>query len=150
MAIPRLTHHVCRLSFVHRDSHGLRRTLVAAVLLAGVTSIATAATTTYTSRSSFEASLPTGYFFNNFSGVPNAVNAPVSSVSGSGGTPAISYTIAAPTAGLGVFPTSARRKRSVTGAPATTLWSILRPAMSSLPVAASGSPTSMATGKLAA
>ena len=104
MAIPRLTHHVCRLSFVHRDSHGLRRTLVAAVLLAGVTSIATAATTTYTSRSSFEASLPTGNFFNNFSGVPDAINAPVSSVSGSGGTPAISYTIAAPTAGLGVFP----------------------------------------------
>lgn len=104
MAIPRLTHDVCRLSFLHRDSHGLRRTLVAAVLLAGVTSIATAATTTYTSRSSFEASLPTGYFFNNFSGVPDAFNAPVSSVSGSGGTPAISYTITAPTAGLGVFP----------------------------------------------
>ena len=104
MAIPRLTHDVCRLSFLHRDSHGLRRTLVAAVLLAGVTSIATAATTTYTSRSSFEASLPTGNFFNNFSGVPDAINAPVASVSGSGGTPAISYTIAAPTAGLGVFP----------------------------------------------
>ena len=104
MAIPRLTHDVCRLSFLHRDSHGLRRTLVAAVLLAGVTSIATAATTTYTSRSSFEASLPTGNFFNNFSGVPDATIAPVASVSGSGGTPAISYTIAAPTAGLGVFP----------------------------------------------
>ena len=104
MAIPRLNHDVCRLSFLHRDSHELRRTLVAAVMLAGVTSIATAATTTYTSRSSFEASLPTGNFFNNFSGVPDAINAPVSSVSGSGGTPAISYTIAAPTAGLGVFP----------------------------------------------
>ena len=104
MAIPRLTHDVCRLSFLHRDSRGLRRTLVAAVLLAGVTSIATAATTTFTSRSSFEASLPTGNFLNNFSGVPDAINAPVSSVSGSGGTPAISYTIAAPPAGLGVFP----------------------------------------------
>ena len=104
MAIPRLTHDVCRLSFLHRDSRGLRRTLVAAVLLASVTSIATAATTTFTSRSSFEASLPTGNFFNNFSGVPDAFNAPVSSVSGSGGTPAITYTIAAPTAGLGVFP----------------------------------------------
>ena len=104
MAIPRLTHDVCRSSFLHRDSHGLRRTLVAAVLLAGVASIATAATTTYTSRSSFEASLPTGNFFNNFSGVPDAANAPVSSVSGSGGTPAITYTITAPPAGLGVFP----------------------------------------------
>lgn len=104
MAIPRLTHDVCRLSFLHRDSHGLRRTLVAAVLLAGVTSIATAATTTFTNRSSFESSLPTGSFSNNFSGVPDATGAPVPSVSGSGGTPAISYTIAAPAGGLGVFP----------------------------------------------
>ena len=104
MAIPRLAHDVCRMSFLHRDPHVLRRTLVAAVLLAGVTSIATAATTTFTSRSSFEASLPAGSFFNNFSGVPDATNAPVASVSGSGGTPAISYTIAAPTGGLGVFP----------------------------------------------
>ena len=104
MAIPRLTHDVCRLSFLHRDSRGLRRTLVVAVLLAGVTTITSAATTTFTSRSLFEASLPTGNFFNDFSGVPDAFNAPVSSVSGSGGTPAITYTIAAPTAGLGVFP----------------------------------------------
>lgn len=103
MAIPRLAHDVCRMSFLHRDPHGLRCTLVAAVLLAGVTSIATAATTTFTNRSSFEASLPTGNFFNNFSGVPDAINAPVSSVSGSGGTPAISYTIVSPD-GLGVFP----------------------------------------------
>jgi hypothetical protein len=63
-----------------------------------------AATTIYTDRTVFEASLPTGNFFNNFSGVPDAFNAPVSSVSGSGGTPAISYTITAPTFGLGVFP----------------------------------------------
>lgn len=63
-----------------------------------------AATTIYTDRTVFEASLPTGNFFNNFSGVPDAINAPVLSVSGSGGTPAISYTITAPTAGLGVFP----------------------------------------------
>lgn len=104
MVIPRLTHDVCRLSFLHRDSHGLRRTLVAAVLLAGVTSIATAATTTFTNRSSFESSLPTGSFSNNFSGVPDATGAPVPSVSGSGGTPTISFTIAAPAGGLGVFP----------------------------------------------
>ena len=63
-----------------------------------------AATTIYTDRTDFEASLPTGNFFNNFSGVPDATNAPVASVSGSGGTPAITYTITAPTFGLGVFP----------------------------------------------
>ena len=27
MAIPRLNHDVCRLSFLHRDSHELRRTM---------------------------------------------------------------------------------------------------------------------------
>jgi hypothetical protein len=63
-----------------------------------------AATTIYTDRTDFEASLPTGNFFNNFSGVPDATNSPVASVNGSGGTPAITYTITAPTFGLGVFP----------------------------------------------
>lgn len=63
-----------------------------------------AATTTYTNRASFEASLPTGSYFNNFSGVPDAFNSPVASVTGTGGTPAIGYTITAPSSGLGVFP----------------------------------------------
>jgi len=65
---------------------------------------AQAATTTYTNRASFEASLPTGSYFNNFSGVPNAFSSPVASVTGTGGTPPIGYTITAPTSGLGVFP----------------------------------------------
>lgn len=65
---------------------------------------AQAATTTYTNRASFEASLPTGSYFNNFSGVPNAFSSPVASVTGTGGTPTVGYTITAPTSGLGVFP----------------------------------------------
>jgi len=104
MSLVRRAYALCRFDSRHRDSQRQRCTLVATVLLGGVASIAAAAPTTFTSRSSFEASLPTGDFFNNFSGVPDATNAPVSSVSGSGGTPAISYIITAPTAGLGVFP----------------------------------------------
>jgi hypothetical protein len=104
MAIPRLAHDVCRLRFLHRDSRGLRRTLVAAVLLGGVASIAAAAPTTFTNRSAFESSLPAGSFFNNFSSVPNTGLNPVTSVTGTGGTPTVGYTITAPTLGLGVFP----------------------------------------------
>lgn len=78
---------------------------VAAAIGAGLLAqTATAATTTYTSRSSFESSLPTGSFFNNFSSVPDAFASPVTSVTGTGGTPTLGYTITAPTAGLGVFP----------------------------------------------
>ena len=65
---------------------------------------ARAATTSFTSRAAFETSLPAGFYFNDFSGVPDAFNAPVSSIAGSGGTPTIAYTIAAPPSGLGVFP----------------------------------------------
>ncbi|MFM7206751.1 MAG: PEP-CTERM sorting domain-containing protein [Planctomycetaceae bacterium] len=65
---------------------------------------AQAGTTTYTSRSSFEASLPTGTYFTNFLSVPDAFNSPVASVTGTGGTPTVGYTITAPTSGLGVFP----------------------------------------------
>jgi hypothetical protein len=65
---------------------------------------ARAATMTFTSRPTFEASLPAGFYFNDFSTVPNAFNAPVPSVAGSGGTPTIGYTITAPASGLGVFP----------------------------------------------
>lgn len=63
-----------------------------------------AATVTFTDRTVFEAALPTGFYFNDFSGVPNAFSSPVSAVSGSGGTPSVGYEITAPTAGLGVFP----------------------------------------------
>ena len=65
---------------------------------------ARAATTTFTDSSAFVASLPTGFFPNNFLTVPDAFNAPVTSVSGTGGTPEITYTVTAPPAGLGVFP----------------------------------------------
>lgn len=63
-------------------------TILSAVLCMAATS-SHAATTIYTARTVFEASLPTGNFFNNFSGVPDAINGPVLSVSGSGGTPTI-------------------------------------------------------------
>lgn len=85
----------------------LRATGLLAVSLVSVCGAASAGVTTYTSRSSFEASLPAGNFFNNFSTVPDAFSSPVVSVSGTGGTPSIGYTITAPavpTAGLGVFP----------------------------------------------
>lgn len=65
---------------------------------------AQAATTTFTGRTAFETSLPAGFYFNNFSSTPDAFNAPVTSVTGAGGTPAVGYEITAPTAGLGVFP----------------------------------------------
>ncbi|MFM7413033.1 MAG: hypothetical protein ACKO6E_07485, partial [Planctomycetota bacterium] len=65
---------------------------------------AQAATTTYTSRSSFQSSLPAGFYFNDFVGVPDAFISPVTSVTGTGGIPTVGYTITAPTSGLGVFP----------------------------------------------
>ena len=82
----------------------IRATGLLALSLACLASVAPAGVTTFTSRASFEASLPAGNFFNNFSTVPDAFNSPVSSVSGTGGTPSIGYTITAPSAGLGVFP----------------------------------------------
>jgi hypothetical protein len=66
--------------------------------------ISQAASVTYTDRSTFEASLPTGFFSNNFSSVPDAIGSPVATVTGSGGTPTLGYDVTAPTAGLGVFP----------------------------------------------
>jgi hypothetical protein len=75
-----------------------------ALSLACLAGVAQAGVTTFTSRSTFEASLPVGNYFNNFSAVPDAFAAPVASVTGTGGTPSIGYTITAPTAGLGVFP----------------------------------------------
>ncbi|MBM3875068.1 MAG: PEP-CTERM sorting domain-containing protein [Verrucomicrobia bacterium] len=65
---------------------------------------AQAATTTYTSSSSFQSSLPAGYYFNDFVGVPDSPSSPVTSVTGTGGIPTVGYTITAPTSGLGVFP----------------------------------------------
>ena len=63
-----------------------------------------AATTTFTNRSAFESSLPAGYYSNNFSSTPDAFSSPVASVTGTGGTPSVGYTITAPPSGLGVFP----------------------------------------------
>ena len=86
---------------------GLVRSLPGAIVAIGVLATglsAQAATTTYTDRATFEASLPTGFYFNNFSTVPDALAAPVSTVTGSGGTPAVGYDITAPSGGLGVFP----------------------------------------------
>jgi len=82
----------------------LRATGVLAVSLASLCGAASAGVTTFTSRASFEASLPAGNFFNNFSAVPDAFSSPVASVTGTGGTPTIGYTITAPTANVGVFP----------------------------------------------
>jgi len=62
------------------------------------------ATIEFTDRTNFESSLPLGFFFNNFSTTPDAFILPVASVTGSGGTPTVGYTITAPTSGLGVFP----------------------------------------------
>jgi hypothetical protein len=104
MAIPRLAHDVGRLSFLHRDSRGLRRPLVAAVLLGGVASIAAAAPMTFTNRSAFESSLPAGNYFNNFNGTTPTFVPITGGVSGTGGTPSIGYTITAPTAGVAAFP----------------------------------------------
>jgi len=93
------------MSRIHRIIRSGLMGCVAAAIGAGLLAqTATAATTTYTSRSSFESSLPAGSFFNNFSSVPDAVASPVTSVTGTGGTPTLGYTITAPTAGLGVFP----------------------------------------------
>jgi hypothetical protein len=93
------------MSRIHRIIRSGLMGCVAAAIGAGLLAqTASAATTTYTSRSSFESSLPTGSFFNNFSSVPDAVASSVTSVTGTGGTPTLGYTITAPTAGLGVFP----------------------------------------------
>ena len=93
------------MSRIHRIIRSGLMGCVAAAIGAGLLAqTATATTTTYTSRSSFESSLPTGSFFNNFSSVPDAFASPVTSVTGTGGTPTLGYTITAPTAGLGVFP----------------------------------------------
>lgn len=54
-----------------------------------------AATISYTDRNLFEAALPTGFYFNDFSTVSNAFSSPVSVVSGSGGTPFVGYEITA-------------------------------------------------------
>lgn len=78
--------------------------VLSAMVIVSLGWVAQAATTTFTDRAAFESSLPTGFFFNNFSGTPDAFNAPVASVTGTGGTPAVAYEITAPTAGLGVFP----------------------------------------------
>lgn len=74
-----------------------------AVLAVG-SGLARGATVTFTDRTAFEASLPAGFYFENFLAVPDAFNAPVPTVSGTGGTPQISSIISAPESGVGVFP----------------------------------------------
>lgn len=78
--------------------------LVTWALMAAGPGLALAGTVTYTDRSAFEASLPSGFYFENFLTVPNAIDTPVTSVSGTGGTPQITATITAPPSGVGVFP----------------------------------------------
>lgn len=54
----------------------------------------------FTDRAAFEAGLPSGYFFNDFSTAPDAIFDPVGSYSISGGSPEVGYTFTAPPGGL--------------------------------------------------
>jgi MYXO-CTERM domain-containing protein len=90
---------------MHRITRSGLMGCVAAAIGAGLLAQgATAATTTYTSRSSFESSLPAGNYFNNFNGTTPTFAPIPGGVSGTGGTPSIGYTITAPTAGVAAFP----------------------------------------------
>ena len=77
--------------------------LLALGLACAASTAATAGVTTFTSRSTFEASLPAGSFFNNFNGTTPTFT-PIPSISGTGGSPSIGYTITAPSAGVAAFP----------------------------------------------
>ena len=93
------------MSRMHRITRSGLMGCVAAAIGAGLLAQgATAATTTYTSRSSFESSLPAGNYFNNFNGTTPTFAPIPGGVSGTGGTPSIGYTITAPTAGVAAFP----------------------------------------------
>ena len=93
------------MSRIHRIIRSGLMGCVAAAIAAGLLAqTATAATTTYTSRSSFESSLPAGNYFNNFNGTTPTFAPILGGVSGTGGTPSIGYTITAPTAGVAAFP----------------------------------------------
>lgn len=81
----------------------IRATGLMALAVACLATVASAGVTTFTSRASFEASLPAGNYFNNFNGTTPAFS-PVPSFSGTGGTPSIGYTITAPTTGVAAFP----------------------------------------------
>jgi hypothetical protein len=61
----------------------------------------------FTDRAAFEAGLPAGYFFNDFSDAPDAVGSPAFSYSASGGAPVVGYSLTAPTGGLFIGPLSA-------------------------------------------
>lgn len=77
---------------------------IALCLACVVPTVASGGVVEFTHRATFEASLPAGYYSNNFSTETDAINTPASQVLGQGGTPELGYTITAPTAGLGVFP----------------------------------------------
>ena len=68
-----------------------------------------AASVTYTDQATFLGALSAGSYTNDFLLVPNATSAPTSSVDGTGGTPSATYSITAPTSGLGVFPNGANK-----------------------------------------
>ncbi len=74
-----------------------------AVAAAAVSSIAvstaSATPTVYTSKSAFVSALSAGYYLNDFSALSPFNGAPIATVAGSGGTPAVSYSISA-TGGL--------------------------------------------------
>jgi hypothetical protein len=81
--------------------HGCVAVLAAVSVLSGTTR---AQSTTFTDRAAFEASLPAGFYFNNFNGTTPAFTPIAGGVSGSGGTPTAAYTVDAPTTGVAAFP----------------------------------------------
>ena len=88
-----------------RMSHGNWRVLVAglgaAVLCSGLTAgRAWASPVVYTSESAFIAALSPGYFHDNFGSLSPFNSVPLSVVSATGGTPAVTYDITAPPSGL--------------------------------------------------
>lgn len=91
----------------HSRTHAVATLALLASLVAASASRATV--TTYFSRTTFENSLPAGYFANDFSSVPTATSSAATSVSQSGGTPTLGYEITAPSNGLHVFSYSGAR-----------------------------------------
>jgi hypothetical protein len=75
--------------------------LAAVSVLSGTTR---AQSTTFTDRAAFEASLPAGFYANNFDGTTPTFTPITGGVNGSGGTPTATYTVNAVTSGVAAFP----------------------------------------------
>lgn len=72
------------------SSFAVAATWTLAMVAAVFATAASGSTISFTNRAAFEASLPTGYFLENFTSLATGT---YSSVSGSGGTPVMNYTI---------------------------------------------------------